>query len=165
MRRAADLERLAVEVFAAQGQDLAEAQAAVGEDADHRLVAPGSFGEAVHLLEGEHSDRAGLLLRSRIVGANADALEGIEVADFVGDRVLCHRGECTQDADRPGGRSAFDPKHVVDQVRAWRRRSSRSGQSFKAMPSITTSATRLMRCSLVALVRSDLGCRSVQAEK
>ena len=32
-----------------------------------------------------------------------------------GDRVLGHCREGAQDADRPGGRSAFDPEHVVDQ--------------------------------------------------
>jgi len=31
----------------------------------------------VHFLEGEDTDRAGLLLYSRIVGPNADALEGV----------------------------------------------------------------------------------------
>jgi len=112
---AADLERLAVEVFAAQGQYLAQPQAAVGEDADHRLVATGRFREAVHLLEAEDADRPGLLPGPRIVGANADALEGVEVADFIRDRVLGHRCEGPEDAERPGGRSTFGPQHVVDQ--------------------------------------------------
>ena len=84
---AADLERLAVEVFSAQGQHLPQSQAAVGEDADHRLVATGRLGEAVHLLEGEYADGSRLLLRSRIVGTDADALEGVKVADVVGDRL------------------------------------------------------------------------------
>jgi hypothetical protein len=88
---AADLEGLPVEVFAAQGQDLPQSQAGVGENADHCLVASGRLGEAVHLLEAEDPDRAGLFLRSWIVGPDADALERIEVADFVGDRVLGHR--------------------------------------------------------------------------
>ncbi len=39
----ADLERLAVEVFAAEREDLAKAEAAVGEDADHRLVVARRF--------------------------------------------------------------------------------------------------------------------------
>src|SRR3954454_24591332 len=55
---AADLERLAVEVFAAEGQHLPQPQAAVGEDADHCLVAARSLGEAVHLLKGEEADRS-----------------------------------------------------------------------------------------------------------
>lgn len=54
---AADLERLAVEVFSAQGQDLPQSQAAVGEDADHCLESTGRLGESVHFLEGEDADR------------------------------------------------------------------------------------------------------------
>lgn len=88
MGSSANLERLAVEVFAAQRQDLAKSQAGIGEDADHRLVTASGFGEAVHLLEAEDADRAGLLFRPWVVGADADALEGVELADFVGDRVL-----------------------------------------------------------------------------
>ena len=98
---AADLERLAVEVFAAQGQHLPQPQAAVGEDADHRLVAAGHFGEAVHLLEAGDADRPRLLLRPRVVGPDADALEGVEVADFVGDRVLGHCREGAEDSYGP----------------------------------------------------------------
>jgi hypothetical protein len=112
---AADLERFAVEVFAAQGQDLPQPQAGVSEDAGHRLVAAGRLGEAVHLLEAEDADRAGLLPRSWIVRMDADALERIEVADFVGDRVLGHRRERAEDADGSGGGSAFDSQHVVNQ--------------------------------------------------
>lgn len=63
MGGAANLKRLAVEVFAAQGQDLAQPQATVGEDADHCLIVARCFREAVHFLEGEDADRAGLLLR------------------------------------------------------------------------------------------------------
>ena len=55
MGGATDLEGLAVEVFAAQGQHLAETEAGFGEDAD----------------------RAGLLLRPRVVGTDADALKGL----------------------------------------------------------------------------------------
>lgn len=91
MGGAADLERLAVEVFAAQRKDLSQPQAGVGEDADNCLVASGRLGEAVHLLEREDADGARLLSCPWIVGTDADALEGVEVADFVGDLVLGHR--------------------------------------------------------------------------
>jgi DNA-binding XRE family transcriptional regulator len=40
----------------------------------------GGLGEAVHLLEAENADRAALLLRPRIVGPHADALERISEA-------------------------------------------------------------------------------------
>lgn len=117
MGGAAHLEGLAVEVFVSQGQDLPQAQPTVGEDADHCLIAPGRLGEAVHLLEAEDADRPWPLLRSRIVGSDADALEGVEVADFIRDRVLGHRREGAEDADRARGRSTFGPQHVVDQGR------------------------------------------------
>lgn len=71
-----DPQRLAVEVLAAQGHDLAEPHAGISEDADHRLVAPCRLREAV-----------------QVAGADADALEGVEVGHFVGDRVLSHRRE------------------------------------------------------------------------
>src|SRR3954453_14763876 len=112
---AADLEGLAVEVFSAEGQHLPQPQAAVGEDADHCLVAARSLGEAVHLLKGEEADRSRLLLRPRVVRPDADALERIEVADFIRDRVLGHCREGAEDAYGPGGRSTFGPQHVVDQ--------------------------------------------------
>jgi len=115
MGGAADLERLAVEVFSAKRQHLPQPQTAVGENADHCLVAAGRFGEAVHFLEGEDADRSRLLLRPRVVGSDADALEGVEVADFVGDRVLGHRREGAEDADGSRGCSTFGPQHVVDQ--------------------------------------------------
>ena len=111
----ADLEGLAVEVIGAEGQDLAEAQAGVGEDTDHRLVGAGGLGEGVHLLEGEDADRAGLLLGAGVVGSDPDSLEGIEIADFVGDRVLGHRRERAEDADSSGGGSALLAEHVIDQ--------------------------------------------------
>jgi hypothetical protein len=69
----------------------------------------------VHFLEAEDADRAALFLCPRIVGSDPDALEGIQVADFVGDRVLGHRRERAEDADRSGGGSTFVPQHVVDQ--------------------------------------------------
>lgn len=111
----ADLERLAVEVLAAQGQHLPQPQTAVGEDADHCLVATSRLGEAVHLLETEDADRPRLLPRSRVVGSDADALEGVEVADFVRDRVLGHCREGAKDADGSRSCSTFGPEHVVDQ--------------------------------------------------
>lgn len=40
----------------------------------------------MHLVEAEDANRAGLLLCPRVVGADADALEWVEVADFVSDR-------------------------------------------------------------------------------
>ena len=43
------------------------------------------------------------------------SLERVEVGNFVGDRVLGHRRERAQDAAGPGGGSALDPEHVVDQ--------------------------------------------------
>jgi len=43
-----------------------------------------------HFLEAKDADGAAFLLGPRIVGADADALERIEVANFVGDRVLGH---------------------------------------------------------------------------
>ena len=46
---------------------------------------------------------------------DADALERIEVADFVGDRVLGHCREGAEDADGTGGGSTFVRQHVVDQ--------------------------------------------------
>jgi hypothetical protein len=116
---AAHLERLAVKVFAAERQHLPQPQAAVGEDADHRLVATSRFGEAVHFLEAEDADRARLLLRPRVVRADADALEGVEVADFVGDGVLGHRRESAEDADGAGGGATFGPP--AGRGRAWRR--------------------------------------------
>jgi hypothetical protein len=79
------------------------------------LVAAGRFGEAVHLLEAEDSDRPWLLLRPRIVSSDPDSLEGVEVADFVGDRVLGHRRQRAEDADGAGGGATFGPQHVVDQ--------------------------------------------------
>jgi hypothetical protein len=82
----------------------------------------------VHLLEAEDADWATLLPRSRIVGANADALERIEVADFIGDRILGHRRERTENADGAGGASTFVRQHVVDQGEVWRRRSSCIGR-------------------------------------
>jgi hypothetical protein len=57
----------------------------------------------------------GFFLRSRIVGSDADALEGVEVADFIRDRVLGHRREGAEGADGPGGCSTFGPQHVIDQ--------------------------------------------------
>jgi hypothetical protein len=42
-------------------------------------------------------------------------LEGVEVADFIGDGVLGHRGQRAEDADGSGGGSTFGPEHVVDQ--------------------------------------------------
>jgi hypothetical protein len=115
MGGAANLERLTVEVFPAQRQHLAQAQTAVGEYADHRLVAPGRLGEAMHLLEGEDADRSRLLLRPRVVGSDPHALEGIEIADFIGDRVLGHRREGAEDANGSRSRSTFGPQHVVNE--------------------------------------------------
>ena len=112
---AADLERLAVEVFGSEGQHLPQSQAAVGENADHCLVATRRFGEAVHFLEGEDADRSWLLLRPRVVGTDADALEGVEVADFVRDRILGHRREGAEDAYGRGSGSTFGSEHMVDQ--------------------------------------------------
>lgn len=85
------------------------------KDADHCLVGTGGLGEAVHLLEAEDADRPALLLRPGVVGSDADALEGIQVGYFVGDRVLGHRRERAQDGDDSRGRSALDPEPVVDQ--------------------------------------------------
>jgi transcriptional regulator with XRE-family HTH domain len=56
----------------AQRQNLAQSHAGVGEDADHRLVGSGRLGE------------------------------GVQVTDFVGDRVLGHRREVAEDADGAG---------------------------------------------------------------
>jgi hypothetical protein len=42
-------------------------------------------------------------------------LEGVEVADFVGDCVLGHRRERAKDADGAGGGSTFVRQHVVDE--------------------------------------------------
>jgi hypothetical protein len=42
-------------------------------------------------------------------------LNGLRVADFVGDRVLGHRREGAEDADGAGGRSTFGRQHVIDQ--------------------------------------------------
>lgn len=113
---AADLEGLAVEVFATERQHLAESEPAIREDADHRLVVARRFREAVHLLEGEDADRAGLLLlRPRVVGSDANTLERVEVADFIRDRVLGHSREGAEDANRPRRGPAFDPEHVVNQ--------------------------------------------------
>lgn len=63
----------------------------------------------MHLLEGEGADRAVLGLRPRIVCSDADALEGVEVADFIGDRVLGHRREGAENAYGPGGGTPFGP--------------------------------------------------------
>ncbi|HEY2715112.1 MAG TPA: hypothetical protein VGI73_02710 [Solirubrobacterales bacterium] len=111
----ADLEGLPVEVFGPERQDLAEAQAGVGEGADEGLVAAGGLGEAVHFPEAEDANRTWFLFGSRIVGSDTDALEWIEVADFVGDRVVGHRRESAEDADGAGGGSTFSPQHVINQ--------------------------------------------------
>ena len=42
-------------------------------------------------------------------------LKEVEVADFVGNRVLGHRREGSQDVHDARGRSTFVPQHVVDQ--------------------------------------------------
>src|ERR1700761_4442386 len=44
---------------------------------------------------------------SRIARADTHALERIEVADLVGDRILGHRRERAEDADRAGGGATF----------------------------------------------------------
>jgi hypothetical protein len=112
---AADLQRLAVEVIAPERQHLPQPHPCVGEAADHCLVAPSRLGEVVHLLEAEDADRTAALPCPRVVGADADSLERVEVGDFVGDRVLGHRRERAQDSDDAGGRPALNPQHVVDQ--------------------------------------------------
>lgn len=43
----------------------------------------------------------GFHFRSRVVGPDADALGGVEAADFIRDRVLGHRREGAEDADGP----------------------------------------------------------------
>ena len=112
---AADFERLAVEVFAAKREGLAQPHPRVGEDADHCLAWPRSLGEAVHLLEAEDADRPGLLLRSWIVRSDPNTLERVEVRHFIGNRVLGHRRKRTHDADDAGSRPSLDSEHVVDQ--------------------------------------------------
>lgn len=42
-------------------------------------------------------------------------LKGVEIADFVGDRVLGHCREGAEDGYGPGGCTTFGPQHVVDQ--------------------------------------------------
>lgn len=112
---APDLQGLAVEVLAPEGKHLPQPHADVGEDADHRLVAAGGFGEGVHLLEAEDADLPALLLGSWVIGSDPDSLERIKVGNFVGDRVLGHRREGAEDADDSCCRSALDSQHVVDQ--------------------------------------------------
>lgn len=75
---AAHLEGLTVEVLGTQPQHLAQPDTGVSECADQGLVAASGLREAVRLLEAEDADRATLLLRRRITGADADALEGVE---------------------------------------------------------------------------------------
>jgi hypothetical protein len=55
----------------------------------------------VHFLEAEDADRAALLLRSPVVGSDPDALEGVELGHFVGDRILGHRRQRAEDTDPP----------------------------------------------------------------
>lgn len=110
-----DLEGLAVEVFGAQRENLAEAHAGVGEGPHQCLVAARCLGEVVHLLEGEDAYGPRLLLRPWVVGPDANSLEGVEVADFVGDRVLGHCREGAENANGAGGGSTFVREHVVDQ--------------------------------------------------
>ena len=165
MGGAANLEGLAVEVFGAEGKDLAQTQAGVGEGPDQGLVATGGLGEAVHFLESEDADGAALLLGSRVIGADADALERVEVADFVGDCVLGHCREGAENADGAGGSSTFGLQHVVDEDQGVAAAQLAERPVLQAMPSTSTSVKRLIRCLLVALVRSDRGCRSVQVSK
>jgi hypothetical protein len=81
----------------------------------HRLVAAGGLGEGVHLLEAEDADWPSLLLCPRVVGSDSNALQWVEVGDFVGDRVLGHCRKGAEDADDTGCGSALDSQHVVDQ--------------------------------------------------
>lgn len=68
----------------------------------------------MHFFEAEDADGAAFLLGPRVVGADADALERVEVTDFIRDCVLGHRREGAEDADGPGGGSTFLGEHVVD---------------------------------------------------
>lgn len=97
----------------------------------------------MHFLAGEDADRSRLLLRPRVAGSDAVALEGDEVADFVGDRVLGHRREGAEDADGPGVARPSILNMWSTKASVWRRRNSLSDQSFSAMPSIW-DATRLI---------------------
>lgn len=56
----------------------------------------------MHPLEAEDADRVALLLCPWVVGVDTNSLEGVEVADFVGDRVLGHCREGAEGADRAG---------------------------------------------------------------
>ncbi|HET7443157.1 MAG TPA: hypothetical protein VFJ57_00720 [Solirubrobacterales bacterium] len=105
---------LAVEVLSMEWKNLAEPHAGVGEGPDQRLVAAGGLGEGMHLVEREDADRAALLLRSRVVGADSYSLERVEVADFIRDRVLGHCRERAQDSDSASRRPTFVPQHVVE---------------------------------------------------
>jgi hypothetical protein len=57
----------------------------------------------VHLLEAEDADRARAFLGSRLAGAKPEALEGVEIGEFISDRVLGHRRERVENAEAACG--------------------------------------------------------------
>jgi hypothetical protein len=102
-----------VKVRALQRQDLAEAQASIGEGTHHCLMGAGPPCKAVHHREVEDAHRASALSDPRVAGAHMDALERISLGDLVGDRVLGHRRESAQDRGGTAGGPALDPEQVV----------------------------------------------------
>lgn len=66
------------------------------------------------LLPVPGADGPRLLGGAGVVGAQAGALEGVELDEFVGDRVLDHGRERAQDPERPPHGAALLYEHVVD---------------------------------------------------
>jgi hypothetical protein len=101
----------------------------------------------VHFLEAEDADGAALLFGPRVVGTDADALERVEVADFV---VIASSAIAERERRMPTAPVVARPSFVSmcsTRARVWRRRSSCIGQSLRAVPSISTPVTRETRCS------------------
>ena len=106
----------------------------------------------MHILEAEDADRATLLPCPWVVSADADALEGVEVADFVRDRVLGHCREGAEDADGAGGGSTFIRQHVINQGEGV------AAAQLVHRPVLQGGALELVDALLGSLTRHLMGC-------
>jgi hypothetical protein len=99
-----------------KGQQLAEAQAAVREQAHHCLVLAAGVGEMMHLSPAEHPRPLRRLPYSRIALPDRHPSEGIQLGRFVGDRILSHGRERPQDVLSARGRAALVAEHHVNEL-------------------------------------------------